>query len=168
MEQQLIIILVVLFVGYRIAMRVRRNFTWSELKSRRLGFRIGLFAFIGAVFMAESGFSAVSVVSDVIGILLGVALGLVGASMTTFERRGTELFYKANVWIGSIVTVLFVGRFAYRMYEVMTMPHTKDSYNFAAGGSQWSSGLMLIMFAYYVVYYVLLINKGKQAPARLS
>lgn len=167
-QQQLIIILVVLLVGYRIFRRVQRNFSWVEFKSRRLRFRIGLFAVIGVVFMAESGFSTVSVVSDVIGILLGAVLGVVGASMTAFERRGMELFYKANVWIGSIVTVLFIGRFAYRMYEVMTMPQTKDSYNFAAGGSSWSSGLMLIMFAYYVVYYALLITKGKQEPARLS
>ncbi|SEO81696.1 hypothetical protein [Paenibacillus sp. OV219] len=159
--QQMIIVMALLFVGYRIFRRVRSNFSWSALRPRRLGFRMVLFAAVGVLFMVESGFTAVSVVSDMLGIVLGVVLGLVGASMTSFERRGAELHYKANVWIGSIVTALFIGRFAYRMYGIMTMPQDQSSYNFATGGSGWSSGLILIMFAYYVVYYAFLMSKGK-------
>ncbi|AZN39030.1 hypothetical protein [Paenibacillus albus] len=166
--QQIIIVLVVLLVGYRIFRRVYSNFSWTAIRPRRLGFRIGLFAAIGVLFMVGSGFTAASIVSDVLGIMLGVALGLVGASMTSFERRGADLHYKANVWIGSIVTALFIGRFAYRIYGVVTMPQGQDSYNFAqSGGSGWASGLILIMFAYYVVYYAFLMNKGKQTPAQL-
>ncbi|PWW00890.1 hypothetical protein DFQ01_11135 [Paenibacillus cellulosilyticus] len=165
--QQIIIILLVCLVGFRIVRRVQRNFSWSELRSNRLTFRIVLLAVIGIIFMTQSGFSIVSMISDIIGILIGAALGIAGATMTVFERRGAELYYKANVWIGTIVTVLFVGRFAYRMYEMMTMSRDRgQNFNFAAGGSHWTSGLMLIMFAYYVVYYVLLMRQGKQVLAR--
>lgn len=165
--QQIIILLIVCLVGFRIVRRVRRNFSWMELRSSRLIYRVVLLAVIGIVLMSMSGFNTVSMISDIIGILVGAALGIAGASMTAFERRGTELYYKANVWIGSIVTVLFVGRFVYRMYEMMTMPRDGgQNYNFAVGGSHWASGLMLIMFAYYVVYYVLLMRQSKHVLVR--
>jgi hypothetical protein len=122
---------------------------------------------IGGIFIAGSGFRTVSVISDIVGIGIGAALGITGAAMTAFERRGTELYFKANVWIGGIVTVLFVGRFVYRMYEMMTVDQLdSQSFNYAAGGSSWASGLMLIMFAYYVVYYVLLMRRSKNMLAR--
>lgn len=160
--QQIIILLVVLFVGYRIAKRIKGNFSWTELRAGRLKTRILLFAVIGAVFLAEGGFSAIGLVSDIVGVLIGATLGVVGASMTSFEQRGAETFYKANVWIGSFVTALFIGRFAYRFYEMYDASRhgglNKDSMNMYATGSSWTSGLMLIMFAYYIVYYFLLMR----------
>ncbi|MBM7567508.1 CcdC protein domain-containing protein [Paenibacillus sacheonensis] len=167
--QQIIILVLVCLVGYRVVKRVRSNFSWSQLQTRRLMFRIGLFSAIGILFMSQSGFSTISVVSDVLGILVGAALGVAGAALTAFERRGTGLYFKANAWIGSVVTALFVGRLAYRGYEMATMSHEGGwSYSFNAGGSEWASGLLLIMFAYYVVYYTLLLKQGKQAAVRLN
>lgn len=165
--QQIIILLIVCLVGFRIFRRVRNNFSWSELRSKRMTVRIVLLTVVGVIFMTESGLSTVSIISDIVGILIGATLGVTGAAMTAFERRGAELYYKANAWIGGTVTVLFVGRFVYRMYEMMTVEQIdRQSFNFAAGGSNWASGLMLIMFAYYVVYYVLLMRQGKQVLAR--
>ncbi|GMK40483.1 hypothetical protein PCCS19_35390 [Paenibacillus sp. CCS19] len=164
--QQIIILLIVCLVGFRIVRRVRRNFSWSEIRVKRMTVRIVLLAVVGVIFMTGSGFNTVSIVSDILGILVGAALGVAGASMTVFERRGNELYYKANAWNGGVVTVLFVGRFAYRLYEMMTMSDVdRQSFNFAAGNSHWASGLMLIMFAYYVVYYALLMSKSKRVPA---
>lgn len=118
-----------------------------------------LFAVIGVVFLTEGGFSAVGLVSDVIGVLIGAALGVIGSTLTTFEQRGGALFYKANIWIGSLVTALFIGRFGYRFYEMFKNGgFDKDSMNMASAGSSWTSGLMLIMFAYYIVYYFLLMR----------
>ncbi|NBD24123.1 DUF1453 family protein [Paenibacillus glycinis] len=168
MQQELIVILIVCLVGYRIIRRVRSQFQWIELRPRRLGFRIALFAAIGVLFMAEGGMSAVGLVSDALGILIGAALGIVGASMTAFERRGGELHYRGNAWIGGVVTALFVGRLVYRIYFALASSTGGDwnSADFFAAGSSWTSGLALIMFAYYVVYYALLLKQRGQATVR--
>ncbi|QHW31736.1 hypothetical protein GZH47_13405 [Paenibacillus rhizovicinus] len=169
MQQQIIIILVVCLVGYRIMKRVKSNFTWTVLKTRSLRIRMILFAVIGVVFLAEGGVSAAGIVSDVIGILIGVALGYIGSEMTSFEQRGTELYYRANVWIGSLVTALFIGRFAYRFYTMFEAGQDGGWQNMspASSGSSWTSGLMLIMFAYYIVYYFLLMRHRGQSAGRV-
>ncbi|SFI77537.1 hypothetical protein SAMN02799624_02125 [Paenibacillus sp. UNC496MF] len=166
--QQLIILVLVGFVGYRIVRRVKGNFSWSAIRPGRMGTRMLLLAAVGAIFLAEGGFGAVGVVSDILGILIGAALGIVGAAMTSYERRGADLYYKGNAWIGGIVTVLFIGRLGYRVYEMTTASGGGgwSSASFAAGRSGWASGLMLIMFAYYIVYYALLLRQGKGAPVR--
>lgn len=169
MEQQIIIILIVCFIGYRIVKRVKSNFSWTELRAGRLRFRMVLFAAIGVLFLSEGGFSAVGLVSDAVGILIGAALGYIGSTMTMFEQRGTSLYYRANIWIGSLVTALFIGRFAYRIYIMMTAGSGGlDNMNFASPGSAWTSGLMLIMFAYYIVYYFLLTQRQGHAASRLQ
>ena len=165
--QQFIILLVACFVGYRVIQKVRSDFSWRELRTGKLVFRIVLFAAVGVLFMTQSGFGAISIVSDIAGILAGAALGVVGNKLTSFERRGAGLYFKANAWIGGIVTTLFIGRLAFRVYEMIEMSLQGEGWNFQfnVGGGQWASGLLFIMFAYYVVYYSMLMKHSKQVAA---
>jgi hypothetical protein len=72
--------------------RVKSNFSWTELRVRSLRIRIILFAVIGVIFLAEGGLSTVGVISDIIGILIGAILGLIGSVMTSFEQREAGLY----------------------------------------------------------------------------
>lgn len=163
----IIIIALILFSIYR---RVRRNIGWQLLRQGNLKFRTILFFIIGLLFFAEGVFHPISLISDIAGILLGVILAYYGAAATNFEQREGKVFYRPSTWIGSIVTILFIARFFYRFYGIfsqgglggMQRGQTNGMQNMGyTAGNSWTAGLMLIMFAYYVVYYIFLIRKQK-------
>ncbi|WML39540.1 hypothetical protein RCG19_20545 [Neobacillus sp. OS1-2] len=162
------IIALVIFVIYR---RVRRNIGWQQLNPRKLLVRTCLFIFIGLIFLAGGISHPISLLSDVIGILVGIILAYYGATLTSFEQREGRLHYRPNIWIGSTVTLLFLARLFYRFYNMYTagivtgLPQEQtngfQTMSFTTGQS-WTAGLMLIMFAYYIFYYLILIKKQKQ------
>lgn len=165
--QYLVILLLIAFIGYRMYLRVRRTFVWQPLKPNGLRVRTILFGIIGLLFFAESifaggGIRAASLVSDFAGIAAGAVLAYYGAGKTLFERRGSSLHYRPNAWIGGLVTVLFLGRLLYRIYGMLQTAGDPSAMSWSERmgmGNAWTSGLMLIMFAYYVTYNLLLMRK---------
>lgn len=157
------IIALVIFGIYR---RIRRNIGWQQLNPRRLMVRTCLFFIIGLAFLAGGISHPISLLSDVVGILVGIILAYYGATLTSFEQRDGRLHYRPNIWIGSTVTLLFLARLFYRFYKMYTvgivtgLPE-EQTIGFTIGQS-WTAGLMLIMFAYYIFYYLILIKKQKQ------
>lgn len=169
--QYLVILLLIVFIGYRMYLRVRRTFVWQELRPGKLRFRtillviVGFLFFVEGVFLAQGGFHAISLVSDIVGIVLGAILASYSVGKTAFEQRGASLFYRPNAWIGGLVTFLFIGRLLYRIYGVLQSAGdssaTSWSERMSGMGNSWTSGLMLIMFAYYVTYNLLLMRRQK-------
>ncbi|NRD78165.1 DUF1453 family protein [Bacillus sp. BRMEA1] len=165
----LVIVIIIAFMLYR---RVRRNIGWQPLNQGRLMFRIVLFIIIGALFLSEGILHPVSLISDVVGLVLGGILAFYSVNLTVFEQREGRLFYRPNIWIGSIVTALFIIRFIYRFYTMFTsgmvsgvqQGQTNGWQSMYSGSNSWTAGLMLIMFAYYAIYYMILIRKQKQLP----
>jgi disulfide bond formation protein DsbB len=163
-----IIIALILFSIYR---RVRRTIGWQELNSKGMMFRVVLFLVIGLIFLVEGALHPVSLISDIVGVLLGIILAVYSAGMTRFEQREKRWYYRPNTWIGSIVTALFIIRFIFRFSGILTQGNLSSlqsgqqagMQNFGSTmGNSWTAGLMLIMFAYYVIYYMILIRKQKQ------
>lgn len=163
-------IIILLLVAFGIYRRVRRNVGWQLLNERRLKVRSIIFLVIGLIFLAEGAFHLVSLISDIIGIGLGAALAYYGAGLTRYEQRKGNWFFMPNTWIGIGVIVLFLGRLAYRLYIVFTMEktiaasHGTTPPNMSTFSNSWTSGLLLIMFAYYVFYYTIVIRKHKDFP----
>ena len=163
----IIIIALILFSIYR---RVRRNIGWQLINQGNLVFRTVLFFIFGLLFLTEGVFHATSFISDLIGILLGFILAYYGVSLTSFEQREGRLYYRPNIWIGSILTVIFLARFISRFYGLFTggalgglqSGQTNGLQNIGSIGNSWTAGLMLIMFAYYAIYYLVLLRKQKQ------
>ncbi|MCS7461934.1 hypothetical protein N0M98_17490 [Paenibacillus doosanensis] len=171
--QALIIAAVCIFIVYRIVQRVRRTIGWQQLNPGKMRTVTVILSVIGLIFLAQGALHLVSIVSDGIGLMIGVVLAYYGAEMTRFERRGADLFYRTNIWIGSVVTALFLGRLAYRVYGMYAMSQSgglqqgggmMDSLRQMSGG--WTSGFMLIMFAYYIAYNLILLRKQKYAASR--
>ncbi|HEX7056678.1 MAG TPA: hypothetical protein VF260_05710 [Bacilli bacterium] len=168
----IIMIALILFAIYR---RVRRNIGWQHLRSGSMTIRIVLFLVVGLLFFIEGVFHPISLISDIAGIGLGVVLALYGAKVTDFAQREGLLYYRPNVWIGAVVTFIFLARFVYRFYGVFSSgildqvqqgkQNPNDLQNLSSAADSWTAGLMLIMFAYYVVYYMILLKKQKQLQA---
>jgi hypothetical protein len=163
--------ILILFILYRIFKRVRRNFGWQPLNTGKMQLSAVIFLLLGAIFLFYGASHTISLISDAAGILIGGVLAYYGAITTRFEQRGGELYYRPNSWIGSTVTVLFFARLIYRFYIVFTMaPQAggQGGQSWSSGLQSmsvgWSSGLIFVMFAYYVAYNLLLQRKQKQQP----
>jgi hypothetical protein len=166
MDSNIQLVLILCLIAFGVYRRVRRTVGWQVFRPRSLTIRSVILCVVGVLFLAIGGLHPVSLVSDIVGILLGVALAYVGANLTRYEHRGGRLNYLPNPWLGAIVTVLFLGRLVYRMYPLFT--GGTDALQNASGnganpwtgmsGSSWAAGFMMIMFAYYVTYAILLLR----------
>lgn len=160
----IVVLLLAVWVVYRVVLRVRRTFAWQRLNRRKLRTGVYMFGAVGLLFFLEGAFHPVSLVSDIAGLAAGGLLAYAGAALTRFERRDGQPHYRSSIWIGGTVTALFLGRLVYRFYTLFAMDGSGQPMGAAerltAMGSGWTSGLMLIMFAYYVVYNVLLMRRA--------
>jgi len=172
LQQHLTSIIVIAgLVLWSIYRRIRRNIGWQQLNPRRMGIRITIFSAIGIVFLSLGVVHPVSLVSDIIGIMIGTGLAYYGGTLTQFEQREGRWYYQPNPWIGGLVTVIFLGRFLFRIYKISLLEQTgafqagqsnqMQTMNDAVGNS-WGAGLILIMFAYYIVYYFLILRRQKR------
>jgi hypothetical protein len=172
MNQHLYTIIIIgaliLFSIYR---RVRKSIGWQQINQGKMMFRMALSFIVGILFLVEGGFHPTNIISDVVGILIGVIIAYYSSLKTDFEQRDGHWYFRPNKWYGGVVIALFFGRFVYRFYEMYTQGAfsganggQKEGFqNFgAAVGPSWTTGLILIMFAYYIVYYIALLGKQKK------
>jgi putative flippase GtrA len=169
----MVMILIGVFLLYRIFQRVRRNIGWQLLNPKKMRVSAVIISLVGLVFLVEGGMSAASLLSDLAGIAAGVILAYYGALWTRFEQRGGSWYYRPNLWMGSLVTVLFLGRLVYRIYDIYTIAKAGGLQNGFAGSLQasstgWTAGLLLIMFAYYAVYNTIILQKRTRMPVQIQ
>ncbi|MBW7453632.1 hypothetical protein K0U00_06230 [Paenibacillus sepulcri] len=161
--QVIISLLLGVFIVYRIFLRVRRTFGWQQLNLGKVRIMTVILGVVGLLFFVEGAFDTVSLISNMIGIALGIALACCGAAKTRFERRDGNWRYRPSAWIGGTVTILFLGRLIYRIYDMMQSGNLEQGLQLSDRlkdmGSSWTSGLMLIMFAYYVTCNIILLSR---------
>jgi hypothetical protein len=108
--------LVAAFVVFMVYRRLRRSFGRQLLSKKRMGIRIAVLALIGCAVAATVAFKSMAFFGAMIlGIAAGVALGLWGANRTRFEKVGGVLNYVPHTYTGIAVSLLFLGRLAYRL-----------------------------------------------------
>jgi hypothetical protein len=161
----LVAALVVLAV-YR---RLKRSFGRQPLRPRRMIFRIALLSVLGVLFLATTGLRSPAFAGAAFaGLVAGVLLALWGASRTRFETIGTERYYVPHTYTGIAVSLLFVGRVAYRLLQAYEMTHggsaaTPAAPPGAAGyvSSPLTLGLFFVLVGYYVYYLGFILWKSK-------
>ncbi|HJV31258.1 MAG TPA: CcdC protein domain-containing protein [Bacillales bacterium] len=152
---------------FNIFRRVSKSFGWQQMNQGKMIIRIALYSIVGILFFIQGGIHLISLISDAVGILIGTLLAYYSSKKTNFEKREEHWYFCPNKWFGGVVVVLFFGRLLYRFYEMYTLgvfSGTKGGMQNlnASFGPSWTAGLILIMFAYYFVYYLALIRKQKQ------
>ncbi|MCM3698077.1 hypothetical protein [Paenibacillus macerans] len=79
---------------------------------------------------------------------------------------------ESSTWISFAVTALFLGRLVFRLYGLTFGPQTglagtaplDQAAAFGSSQNPWLSGLVLIMFVYYIVYNItLMVKRNKLA-----
>ena len=154
-------LIIIAILVLRVWSRVRSQFGLQPIRRRRMITRVVVFAILG-VLMA---FYAISLRNTNLllgvggGVVIGLALGLVGLNLTRFEVDSVKGdCYVPNPYIGALLTILFLGRIVWRL--AMVSPQLMDStgtaqpvYGAQLGQSPLTLGILCVIVGYYVCYF---------------
>jgi hypothetical protein len=172
-----LIAVLVVFAVYR---RLRRSFGRQPLRPRRMTVRMVLLTVVGCALTPLAFRSAQFLSAELAGAALGVALGLWGAERTRFLMSGDRLYYVPHTYTGIAVSLLFLGRLAFRLVQIYwgthpsnggyanSVPGADPAQAFTAAPmvrSPLTVGLLFVLIGYYLCYYGLVLWKSKHLKA---
>ena len=156
----------VVFAVYR---RLRRSFGRQALRPARLTFRIVVLTVLACAMLPLALASMQFLAAEFSGAALGLGLGVWGAQRTRFVMHDGQMHYVPHTYTGIAVSLLFVGRLAYRLVQIYVgghAPHGADPSSALAGSSMLKSpltvGILFVLVGYYVCYYGWLLWKSKR------
>ena len=108
------------FVGWRMYKRIRRNIGRQSLRPRRALTSIVIFSVfsVALVCLSLQLHQPRLLLGIGSGLLPGALLGFVGLRLTRFETTAEGHFYIPNTPIGIALSLLLVGRLAYRFMVI--------------------------------------------------
>jgi hypothetical protein len=162
-------ILMVAILAWAIYRRVRRTIGRQPLQPKRMQARMIVLGLVGIITLAFS-FRDIELAGALIaGIAAGAALGYFGLRHTKFETTPQGQFYTPHLYIGLAVTLLFLGRLAYRfifLYPGMQAAANVNESPFAAyQKSPLTLAIFGIVIGYYVAYYAGVIREARRLAA---
>ena len=153
MAPNLVFVVLVPLIAWRIYKRVRRNIgrqrsrLWRHWAGTILCPLLLVLLGLGALHSMEAEMALLG------GIAGGFGLGVFGLKLTRFERDGTGFHYTPNPYLGVGLSLLLVGRIAWRMMELYQLHGNLPP---ASSQDLARSPLTLLMvgvvFGYYAVY----------------
>jgi hypothetical protein len=151
---------------WRMYARIRRVIGRQKLSPVRPWLTVTLFPLLLALMLLGTLTNPLSAVAPLSGAALGVALGIVGHRLTTFEVTPQGLFYTPNAHLGIALSLLLVGRIAWRYFQISMVVDTSTT---GPGMGFVSSPLTLLIFGtlagYYVSYAIGLLRWQRQVRA---
>lgn len=147
------------FIAWMMWRRISRQFGRQPIRRKRMVFRVAIFAMVGGLLMLSGLHRLALAEGAAAGMLVGCALGLLGLKLTRFETdpvRGD--CYVPNSWIGALLTLLLLGRLAWRFAFVgpQTPPGVDDPMGHAMAAYNASPLTMLVigvLVGYYIAYF---------------
>ncbi|MNV04250.1 hypothetical protein D3C71_945410 [compost metagenome] len=137
--------------GWLYYRRIRRHFGWQPWRPVRNVVRIVLLSVLGLLLAWGAMYMRHAAPGMMVGALAGIALGLFGLKHTRIGMRDGRPGYTPNAWIGGVLSVVLVGRLAWRWYS------GAFSQGMMAGGSNVSPltmGLVAALLGYGLVQAV--------------
>jgi hypothetical protein len=98
--------------------RLRRSFGRQPLRPTRMTVRMIILAALGASLAPAALRSTGFLAGEAAGAAFGAALALWGAKRTRFLTQNAQLYYVPHTYAGIAVSLLVVGRIAYRFVQV--------------------------------------------------
>lgn len=137
-------------VVWRVYSRIRRMVGRQRLSRVRPWVTAVAFPLLVALLLLASRDYPLAAGALVVGLLLGCALGWYGLRLTKFEESPSGLFYTPNAYLGTALSLLLIGRLAYRVVEVYA---GRGSF-LGDSGAFALSPLTLAIFGTLAGYYV--------------
>lgn len=153
-------------IAWRVYVRVRRMVGRQRLSNVRPWIAVTLFPALVALLLLGSIAHPDNALALVAGAGLGVGLGIYGLRLTTFEETPGGLFYTPNRHLGVALSLLFLGRIAYRSIQLYWTQATVAAPPADFVRSPLTLAIFGTLAGYYVAYAIGLLRwRGR---ARLS
>jgi cytochrome b561 len=170
-QKQITLMLTIALVAFAIYRRVRRTIGRQPFQPKRMQARMAIFGVVGAIALLFS-FRNIDVGGAMVaGLVGGAALGVFGVRHTKFETTPKGQFYTPHTYIGLFVTLLLLGRLAYRFLIVMPAMQAAaqaDANPYAAfQKSPLTMAIFGIVIGYYIAYYGAVIREMRRTAAIL-
>ena len=149
-SRQLVPLMVIPFIAWRVYMRARRNIGRQLFRPTRLKVSIGIFSVVTVLF-ALGGLDFPPVLAALAGgLVVSLPLAWWGLHLTKFEDTPQGKFYTPNTALGVAVTALFIGRILYRILVVAVAPDLQT----ASAPLPFQSPLTFFLFGLSAGYYI--------------
>lgn len=154
------------FIALAIYRRVRRNVGRQPVQPMRMRTRIVILAVIGALIALGAARDVDLFGALAAGVVGGAALAWLGLRHTKFEHTEQGEFYTPHTYIGLVVSLLLIGRIAYRLliiYPSMQAAAHADQNPFGAfQRSPLTLAIFGVLIGYYVFYYLGVLRASKE------
>jgi drug/metabolite transporter superfamily protein YnfA len=156
-------------IAFSLYRRSRRLFGRQPVQPTRMKFRVVFLLFVGAMLMLRGAHDMQFALAMVGGLGGGVALALFGLHLTRFEQTAQGNFYTPHGGIGLALTLLLLGRLAYRFFIIYpSMQATQGTGADPFSGferSPLTTAIFGLLIGYYVAYYAgVLVRSGANTP----
>jgi hypothetical protein len=147
-------------VGFMLYRRLRRTFGRQPFTPKRMVARMVLLSVVCVVLFVGSPATTASLGAAAAGLVVGVALALIGLMHTHVEATAEGKFYTPNKWIGLAVTALFLGRLAGRLFTISERASQAAAGASPFAGVQRSPLTLGLLAGYYITYYAGVLRKA--------
>jgi len=149
-------------VGWVLYRRLRRTFGRQPVTPKRMALRMVLLFAVCILLLLRPPATAAILGVAAAGLVLGVALAVVGLIHTKVESTADGRFYIPNKWTGLAVTALFLGRLVGRLLTVSERAAQTPGTSPLAGVERTplTLGLFFLFAGYYVTYYSGVLKKA--------
>ena len=151
-------------VVWRIGVRIRRMVARQALTRWRPRLTVLLFAFSLLILMAAEIAHPLNDLALLIGAVIGAGLGVYGLQLTRFERTPMGVFYTPNAYLGIGLSLLLIGRLAYRLVPLLSVGDLKTLTADDFARSPLTLALIGLLAAYYLTYAIGLLRWRDEMP----
>ena len=153
-------------IGWLYYRRIRRSFGRQAWKPRRTIARLVLVSLVAVALVFAARFLPHTGVGIGIGALIGAVLGGFGLKHTHAQVIDGQRYYTPNPWIGAALSVLLLGRLAWRWSQGALIGGSGQT---AQQASPLTMAIAATLIAYSLVHGIGLVLRMRQlAPAQSS
>lgn len=155
---------IIALVLWRVYARIRRMIGRQQFKRRRVRVTLVVFPTVIAVLLLATLAHPLSALTLCAGAVAGTLLGIYGLHLTRFEASEVGHFYTPNAHLGIALSLLFVGRLAYRFVHLQMIGDLTSGPPLDFTRSPFTLLLFATLAGYYVSYAFGLLRWSQRTP----
>jgi hypothetical protein len=155
----LVTVALIAFIAWRVYRKFRRSIGRQRFVAARSWLSAALFPLLLVLVAVGLRFQPLAMGWSLAGgVMLGVALGLVGLRLTRFEVAADGLYYVPSAHLGIALSTLLVARIAYRYVSAGAGTGDPGAAPVAMHLTPLTLALVGVLAGYYVTYAVGLLR----------
>ena len=148
-------------IASRFYRRIRSNIGRQKFSHGRSISVLMIFGVVNVLIAFSIAFGLNLLLAQAGGLVVGAAIGLAGLQLTEFEDTAEDRYYTPNSYLGVGVSVLLIGRIAYRIFVFSSFDQATQAHAPGLGQSPLTLGLFGLTTGYYIAYHAGLLAKRR-------